>query len=115
MVIQRYVTLTFAKKDIIFCWMHSHVGTMGNEKADSAAKSTLEFHLAKIGYPIMILNIKLIIIFCPLDKMIRMVQLRTSFNLTRLSCDIGRPPTGGAGRMTVCHSLVECNHFCLRK
>ena len=88
---------------------------MGNEKADSAAKSALEFHLAKSGYPIMILNIKLIIIFCPLDKIIRMVRSRTSFNLTKLSCDIGRPPRGGAERMTVCHSLVECNHFCLRK
>ena len=88
---------------------------MCNEKADCAAKSALKFHIAKVGYPIMILNIKLIIIFCSLDKMIRMVRSRTSFNLTRLSCDIGRPPTGGAGRMTVCHSLVECNHFCLRK
>ena len=50
--------LNIAKKDIVFCWVPSHTGIKGNEKADSAAKSAFElpqpiyqpiylFHLAR--------------------------------------------------------------------
>ena len=39
MVIQKCVFLNIANKDINFCWVPSHVGIKGNEKANSAAKS----------------------------------------------------------------------------
>ena len=40
-----------AKKDIVLCWVPSHTGIKGNEKADSAAKSALHFPRAKAGVP----------------------------------------------------------------
>ena len=42
MVIRKCVFLNIAKKDIVFCWVPSHTGIKGNEKADSAAKSALD-------------------------------------------------------------------------
>ena len=42
MVIRKCVFLNIAKKDIVFCWVPSHTGIRGNEKADSAAKSRLD-------------------------------------------------------------------------
>ena len=48
MVIRKCVFLNIAKKYIVFCWVPSHVG---NEKADSAAKSALDFPRAKVGVP----------------------------------------------------------------
>ena len=33
----------------IFCWVASHTGIRGNEKADSAAKSALELPRVKVG------------------------------------------------------------------
>ena len=47
MVIRKCVVLNIAKKDIVFCW----VPIKGNEKADSAAKSALDLHRAKVGVP----------------------------------------------------------------
>ena len=41
----------FAKKDIILCWVPSHIGSRGNERADSAAKSVLDLPHAKVGVP----------------------------------------------------------------
>ena len=45
MVIRKCVFLNIAKKDIVFCWVSSHTGIKGNEKADLAANS------AKVGVP----------------------------------------------------------------
>ena len=42
MVIRKCVFLNIAKKYIVFCWVPSHTGIKGNEKADSAAKSALD-------------------------------------------------------------------------
>ena len=51
MVIRKCVFLNIAKKDIVFCWVPSHTGIKGNEKADSAAKSALDLPRAKVGVP----------------------------------------------------------------
>ena len=42
------VFFNFANKDI-FCWVPSHTGIRGNEKADSAAKSALDLPRVKVG------------------------------------------------------------------
>ena len=39
----------FCQKDIIFCWVPSHIGIRGNERADSAAKSALDLPHANVG------------------------------------------------------------------
>ena len=41
----------FANKNIILCWVPSHVDIRGNEKADSAAMSALDLPHAKISVP----------------------------------------------------------------
>ena len=51
MVIRKCVFLNIAKKDIVFCWVPSHTGIKGNEKADLAAKSALDLPRAKVGVP----------------------------------------------------------------
>ena len=51
MAIRKYVFLNIANKDIIFCWVSSHVGIKGNEKADSTAKSSLDLPHAQVGVP----------------------------------------------------------------
>ena len=51
MAIRKCVFLNIANKDIIFCWVPSHVGIRGNEKADSAAKSALDLPHAQVGIP----------------------------------------------------------------
>jgi len=42
--------LSFSK-NIIFCWLPSHVGIPGNEEADRAAKSSLNLNEAKFKLP----------------------------------------------------------------
>ena len=42
MVIRKSVFLNFANKDLIFGGLPSHIGIRGKEKADPAAKSTLD-------------------------------------------------------------------------
>ena len=51
MVIRKCVFLNIAKQDIVFCWVPSHTGIKGNEKADSAAKSALDLPRTKVGVP----------------------------------------------------------------
>ena len=41
----------YCQKDSFFCWVPSHTGIKGNEKADSAAKSALDLPRAKVGVP----------------------------------------------------------------
>ena len=78
MVMQKYVILNFANKDIF-------VGYPAIIKLPSQG--------------ILILNIILVNILFPLGKMIGMVRSRTSFILSRRPWEIGSPPTDGAGRM----------------
>ena len=51
MVIRKCVFLNIANKDIIFCWVPSHVGIRRNEKTDSAVMSALDLPRAKVGVP----------------------------------------------------------------
>ena len=51
MVIRKCVFLNIAKKYIVFCWVPSHTGIRGNEKADSAAKTALDLPRTKVGVP----------------------------------------------------------------
>ena len=51
MAIRKCDLLNIAKKDIVLCWVPSHTGIKGNEKADSAAKSALDLPRAKVGVP----------------------------------------------------------------
>ena len=43
--------LNITNKDIIFCWVPSHVDMKGNEKADSTSKSALDLPHAQVGVP----------------------------------------------------------------
>ena len=50
MVIQKCV-FKYCKKKTVFCWVPSHTGIKGNEKADFAAKSALDLPRSKVGVP----------------------------------------------------------------
>ena len=52
MVIRKCICFNFAYKHIIFCWVPSRIGIRGNEKkADSVAKSAMDFPRIKVGVP----------------------------------------------------------------
>ena len=51
MVIRKCVFFNFAKKNIVFCWVPSHTGIKGNEKADFVARSVLNLPHTKVGVP----------------------------------------------------------------
>ena len=83
-------------KDIIFCWVPSHVGIRVNEKADSAAKSALDVPRDKVGVP-----------YTDFKYLIAQYIFSTwqddwngaVVNKLHSVKEIGSPPTGGARRM----------------
>ncbi len=46
-----YSSLISKGSDIIFCWLPSHVGIAGNERADSAAKAALSLPISHFNIP----------------------------------------------------------------
>ena len=99
MVIRKCGFLNIAKKDIVFCWVPSHTGIKGNEKADSAAKSALDLPCAKVGVP-----------YTDFKHLISQYIFSTwqddwngavmnKLHSSSQTWEIGSPPTGGAGRM----------------
>ena len=51
MVIRKCTLFNFANNDIIVCWILSHIGIRGNEKADSTSKSALDLPRIKVSVP----------------------------------------------------------------
>ena len=50
-ILWKYHNLFTHSYNIIFCWLPSHVGITGNEKADKAAKSALNKPILRISIP----------------------------------------------------------------
>jgi len=46
-----YIILAENGKNIILCWIPSHVEILGNEKADAAAKSALSLPVTRMKLP----------------------------------------------------------------
>ena len=126
MAIRKCVFLNIAKNHIVFCWVPSHTGIKGNEKADSAAKSFLHLPRAKVGVPYT--DFKYLIsqyIFSTwqddwngaiLNKLHsvkdKVVLCRARIGHTYiLKKDPPLPCEHCQCLLTVRHILVECNHF----
>ena len=54
-----YYCVSNQDKIVNFCWIPSYIGIHGNNEADKAAKSTLEFEIESINFPLQTLNILL--------------------------------------------------------
>ena len=46
-----YTKLRNQKKEVVMCWIPSHIGIEGNEKADEAAKSSLNDEISPLSIP----------------------------------------------------------------
>ena len=44
-------------KEILFCWLPSHVGIKGNEAADVKAKASLDLEISNFNLHVQILNL----------------------------------------------------------
>ena len=49
-ILNNYHQVVQKGKKVKFCWVPSHIGIHGNNKADMAAKSALQFEVAKYNY-----------------------------------------------------------------
>jgi ribonuclease HI len=50
-ILEKCHFLSLYGKEVHFCWIPSHVGIAGNERADSAAKDALQFAISDIRLP----------------------------------------------------------------
>ena len=50
-ILELHSTFKTLKKDVVFCWVPSHVGIRGNELADKAAKTALKGRKINIPLP----------------------------------------------------------------
>ena len=91
--------LNVANKDITLCWLPSHVGIRGNEKANSAATSALDLPRVKIGVPNTYLKLRITQYILSTWQDDWNGAVLASFILSSLSWEIGSPPTGSAGMM----------------
>ena len=48
---KKYMHLCNQRKHVVFCWLPSHIGIEGNEKADSAAKTAQELNISNVKVP----------------------------------------------------------------
>ena len=135
-----------AKKDIVFCWVPSHTGIKGNEKADFAPKSALDLPCTKVGIPYTdfkhcigqyifstwqddwngavvnkLHSVKPVLgdwqssyRQCRKDEVVLCCAYISYIHLTHSYILRKDPPTQYEHCqciLTVCHILVECNHF----
>ena len=48
---EKHQTVILAGKSVLFCWLPSHVGIPGNERADAAAKEALFLPVSQLQIP----------------------------------------------------------------